>query len=127
MKLEYRAWCAVHVGTTAEDCYGRCAWATLAMQIAFPELIRVRGHYLCTLWGERDHWWLTTPEGEIIDPTAAQFPSKGHGEYLPWHEGDVEPTGMCPNCGESCYDGRTCCSDSCSSAYAAYCMNPDRY
>ena len=77
MKPEYRAWCAVHVGTTAEDCYGRCAWATLAMQIAFPELIRVRGHYLCLIWGERDHWWLTTPEGEIVDPTAAQFPSKG--------------------------------------------------
>ena len=49
MKAEYQAWAAVHVGTTAEDCYGRCEWATLAMQAAFPEMTRVRGHYYCLL------------------------------------------------------------------------------
>ncbi len=125
MKTEYRAWIDANVGTKPEDGYGRCAWATLTMLVAFPELTRVRGHYYDAIWGERDHWWLVDPDGEIVDPTAAQFPTKGTGEYMPWVEGTPEPTGMCPNCGENCYDGRTCCSDSCNSAYAAYCMNPD--
>ena len=51
------------------------------------------------------HWWLQTKEGEIIDPTAIQFPTKGHGVYDPWDETQKAPTGMCPNCGEYCYDG----------------------
>ena len=125
MNTDHRAWIAVHVGNKPEDAYGHCAWATLAMLVAFPDLIRVRGQYVCPIWGERDHWWLTTPEGQIVDPTAAQFPSRGTGDYVPWIEGTPEPTGMCPNCGENCYDGHTCCSDSCNSAYARYCMNPD--
>ena len=127
MKTDYWAWIAVHVGTKPEDGYGRCGWATLAMLIAFPELTRVRGHYIDAIWGERDHWWLVDPDGEIVDPTAAQFPTRGTGEYVPWHEGDEEPTGMCPNCGDNCYNGHTCCSESCNAAYARYCMNPDSH
>ena len=65
---------------------GRCAEATLAMAAVFPELTRVRGHYLCWVWGEREHWWLVEPNGEIVDPTADQFPSKGGGVYVPWDE-----------------------------------------
>jgi hypothetical protein len=121
MDPRYAEWIAANV---EGDGYGQCREVTERMAAAFPELARVRGHYYCLIWGEREHWWLTTPAGEIVDPTAAQFPSKGHGEYVPWIEGTPEPTGLCPQCGEYVYDGNTCCSDACSRAYAAYCMNP---
>jgi hypothetical protein len=115
MKPEYANWIANIV-----DGYGRCADVTAAMQLTFPELVRVRGHYYDYLWGERQHWWLTDPEGSVVDPTAAQFPSKGCGVYTPWIESTPEPTGICPNCGEPVYNG-TCCSDDCSRTYAAFC------
>ena len=102
--------------------YGKCADVTEAMAAAFPELRRVRGHYYCTAWGERSHWWLVTPSGEVVDPTAKQFPSAGHGYYEPWIEGAEEPSGKCPNCGGMVYGGGTVCSDDCARAYTAYLM-----
>lgn len=113
----YTAWIAQNVTET----YGKCAEVTLAMQQAFPELTRVRGHYYCPIWGERAHWWLVNTDGEIIDPTKAQFPSKGIGHYEPWPEGAREPTGMCPNCGELIYDGNYLCNDTCYRQYVAFC------
>jgi hypothetical protein len=115
VKSIYENWIANNVN----DGYGRCLEITAAMAAAFPELVRVRGHYYDYLWGKRQHWWLTDGD-EIVDPTAAQFPSKGCGVYTPWPEGAPEPTGICPNCGEPVYSG-TCCSDECSRAYAAFC------
>lgn len=103
------------------EAYGACSEATIAMAAAFPELRRVRGHYYCPVWGERAHWWLTDFAGTIIDPTAIQFPSKGTGQYVEWTEGANEPTGMCPNCGEHCYEGQYFCSESCGQAYVAFC------
>ncbi len=91
----YAEWITANV----EKAYGQCAEVTEAMAVAFPELTRVRGHYYCTTWGERAHWWLVTPTGEIVDPTAKQFPSGGRGAYVKWDETRAEPTGMCPNCG----------------------------
>jgi hypothetical protein len=120
MKREYAAWIEANV----QDPHGRCREVTEQMADAFPELIRVRGHYYCLHWGERQHWWLVMPDGEIVDPTAAQFPSKGDGDYEQWDESRPEPTGICPNCGEFAYDGKTCCSDACGRAYAAFCVNP---
>ncbi len=120
MKPQYADWIAANVKETL----GRCAEATLAMSAAFPELTRVRGHYQCWVWGERQHWWLVDPNGEIVDPTANQFPSKGGGVYIPWDESQPEPTGVCPNCGDYCYNGQSCCSEACGISYAAYCMNP---
>jgi len=117
---KYADWIAENV----EEAYGTCKEVTRQMAEDFPELARVRGHYYDWAWGERAHWWLTL-DGKIIDPTAAQFPSKGKGEYVPWEEGAPEPTGMCPNCGDPCYDGQTCCSESCANAYVAYCCNPN--
>ena len=119
MKPEYVAWIAEHITET----HGTCKEVTEQMAAAFPELTRVRGHYYCWAWGERAHWWLTYA-GDIIDPTSQQFPSKGHGEYVPWPEDAPEPTGMCPNCGDPCYGGDTCCSERCAQSYVAYCMNP---
>jgi len=97
---------------------GRCAEVTLQMQEEFPKLERVRGHYHCWIWGVREHWWLTDPDGRIIDPTVAQFPSKGKGTYVPWDEDDEEPTGKCLNCGEYVYDGNFC-NDTCRRAFMA--------
>lgn len=121
MAISYDEWIAQHVSDHV-SAYGRCAAVTLAMQAAFPELRRVRGHYYCMIWGERQHWWLVTPAGEIVDPTARQFPSGGSGVYEPWPEGAAEPTGKCPNCGEFVYDRGTVCSDACAGEYAAYCL-----
>ena len=120
MRDEYAKWITENVTET----YGTCKEVTEAMATAFPELTRIRGHYYCIAWGERAHWWLIGQDGEVVDPTASQFPSNGTGAYVPWEEGAREPTGMCPNCGEYCYDGNYCCSESCGIAYAAYCMNP---
>jgi len=115
---EYLAWIAANVSAT----YGCCKEVTERMAEAFPELHRIRGHYYCPIWGERAHWWLLSPTGEVVDPTADQFPSKGCGHYEPWIEGDPEPTGRCANCNELVYDGNTCCSDACSREYAAFCI-----
>lgn len=120
LKAIYRDWIAANV----LEVDNKCAEATLAMLEVFPELTRVRGHYYDFALGERPHWWLTDPEGNIVDPTAAQFPSGGRGVYVPWDESQPEPTGRCPNCSELCYDGNYCCSPECSRSYAAYCLNP---
>lgn len=112
----YSVWIAANV---EGDGYGKCAEVTQAMAAAFPELKRVRGHYYCLIWGERSHWWLVAPDGSIVDPTAAQFPTKGNGEYVEWTEGDEEPTGKCANCGGYVYGG-TVCSSACYSAMVDY-------
>jgi len=83
---------------------GTCCEITKAMQVVFPELRRVRGHYHCWIWGKREHWWLMNGD-EVIDPTKDQFPSRGEGTYVELPKGMPEPTGMCPNCGEYCYNG----------------------
>jgi len=106
--MTYSEWIE-HVGHPE----GRCEEVTLQMQVVFPELKRVRGHYYCPAWGEREHWWLVDPEGDIVDPTKAQFPSYGCGTYIAWVEGDPEPTGMCLNCGEYVYDGSRHCNEAC--------------
>lgn len=103
-----------------QSAYGRCQDAAAAMAAQFPELTLTRGHYYCTSWGERQHWWCVGPSGEIVDPTAIQFPSAGQGVYVPWVEGEKEPTGRCPNCGGYVYDGGTVCSDECARSYEAY-------
>jgi hypothetical protein len=117
MKAKYADWITANVKGSS---YGQCKSITLQMADAFPELTRVRGHYYCWIWGERAHWWLVDPDGDIVDPTAKQFPSLGNGEYVPWIEGSPEPTGMCPNCGGYCYDHNTCCCDACTTEYTLY-------
>lgn len=109
MEQRYKDWIEANV---AENGYGQCKAVTEKMAAAFPELTRVRGHYYCLVWGERAHWWLTDQTGNIVDPTVQQFPTKC-GEYVPWDEGQPEPTGLCLNCGDYCYDGKDCCSDGC--------------
>ena len=58
-------------------------------------LTLTRGYYHCPIWGKQAHWWATKKDGSIVDPSAAQFPSKGIGEYEPFN-GCVK----CSNCGK---------------------------
>lgn len=112
----YTEWISRHVSS---DPTGKCADITLSMAVAFPELRRVRGHYLCLITRrEHPHWWMETSKGQVIDPTASQFPSGGSGTYIE-HFGP-EPTGKCPNCGGYVYDGGTVCGDVCARQYEAY-------
>ncbi len=117
MLKKYREWISENV----QNAYGKCAEVTNEMAVAFPELVRVRGHYYCWVWGERSHWWLVDENGSIVDPTAEQFPSKGNGEYVQWIDGTPEPTGKCANCGNLVYNGDTCCSEICSAEYVRFC------
>ncbi len=87
-----------------ETAYGACERVCRAMKDKFNELELIRGHYYCTNWGRREHWWLKAPDGEMLDPTAIQFPSKGFGDYEELAKDTPEPTGKCPNCGEYCYN-----------------------
>ncbi|SRR6266705_316219 len=69
---KYQCWIDDNVGP--HDTLGMCAAWVRRMGEAFPKLTQVRGHYLCHTWGPREHWWLTTPDGKIVDPTAGQIP-----------------------------------------------------
>lgn len=120
MEQKYADWIKAK-NITQQSAYGACAEMTLEMNKAFPELIRVRGWYEDPIWDDREHWWLKTPTGEIVDPTAIQFPTKGHSTYREFVEGvDKEPTGKCPECGEWCFDGADLCSKECERSYLAY-------
>lgn len=57
-------------------------------------LILVRGHYFDTAWGEQPHWWCKDKNGNIVDPTKDQFPSRGTGIYTEF-DGMVS----CETCG----------------------------
>ncbi len=109
---------ALWVATNVTEALGNCAEATARMAAAFPDLTRVRGHYICPVWGRREHWWLTSPAGATIDPTAGQFPSGGLGEYEPRDEGVEEPAGKCLNCGGYCFPSSQAHMHACSKACA---------
>lgn len=117
--MTYDEWIAANY-PDHDRAYGRCKPATDAMLQAFPELRQVRGTYLDAVWGERTHWWLVAPDGRVVDPTAAQFPTKGRGLYEELKPGDPVPSGVCMDCGDTVYDGATFCSDACERATARY-------
>lgn len=74
---------------------GKCKEMSEALVAADPTLRLVRGHYYDTMWGEQAHWWCAKPDGEIVDPTKDQFPSKGAGVYVEF-SGIVQ----CDQCGK---------------------------
>lgn len=116
---KYSKW----IVNTINDTYGKCEEYTQKMNDVFPELERVRGHYFCPIWGKREHWWLISSRGKIVDPTKNQFPSKGIGEYVQLDESMPEPTGKCPNCGEYVYENNYFCCDNCEGTYMVYLQN----
>jgi len=111
----YAQWSAKNV---LSDPRNKCKEVTERMALAFPELERVRGHYVCPIEGRLPHWWMRTPNGQIVDPTRAQFSSKGDGLYEP-HVGP-EPKGFCLNCGEYVYGDDQFCSRECFDETTAY-------
>jgi hypothetical protein len=73
---------------------GRCQALAEARCQADPSLRLVRGYYHDAAWGRQPHWWCVRPDGTIEDPSAAQFPTQGHGDYEPQGE-----TVTCEQCG----------------------------
>lgn len=122
----YETWIAEYAARA--KLYGQCEPATKEMAAAFPELSIVRGHVIDGRWGKRAHWWLVTPAGEIVDPTAAQFPALF--EYEPWSPGQEVRVGRCMNCGDDIYlavdtldiepPQKCICSEACARAFDAY-------
>src|SRR5690242_16307709 len=105
MTTQYQEWIADNVPVCPR---GLCGPMTLAMCEEFPELRRVRGHYVDVDGHQHPHWWCETRDGDVVDPTAAQFGLPG--EYVE-HVGQ-EPIGKCINCGGYCYTDSVC-SDAC--------------
>ena len=118
---------------------GFCHSKAVAFVERFPELILVRGavfppaiRHLITnedIDVENGHWWCETPDGQIVDPTRAQFGDWRAMHYAAFDESKAHelPTGKCYNCGFLCY-GRSdgVCSDDCGNAYASYLNNEVR-
>jgi hypothetical protein len=95
------------------------------MQKTFPELELRKGFFHSNLWGRRQHWWLRTKEGEIVDPTFAQFPVEVGFDNLyqdltdlPEEElAEIVPSGVCMNCGDDIFQATSVqdlfCSEPC--------------
>jgi hypothetical protein len=114
----YEKWIADHQPV---DPRGRCADMTKRMAETFPELRRVRGYYTCPIDGRHSHWWLVTPDGVVIDPTADQFASCGAGEYEEYI--GPEPTGHCLDCGALLFGAEDFCNAECAASTAEFCLN----
>jgi len=76
---------------------GKCKEMSEILVNKNPDLELIRGYYFCPIWcREEQHWWCKSKTtGKIVDPTAKQFGSKGHGLYREF-DGTVE----CSHCGE---------------------------
>jgi hypothetical protein len=118
MTANYEQWIANHQPT---DPRGQCVEMTAKMAAAFPELRRIRGHYVCPLEGRRAHWWLVTAEGRIVDPTVEQFQSNGAGDYEEYI--GPEPTGNCLNCGGLLFGALAFCNTVCAAECAEFCLS----
>ena len=89
---------------TPESAKLQCAEATAAMVEAFPTLRRVRGHAMIGI-DFRPHWWCVTERGEIVDPTAHQWPATpAFYDAIP--EDSEEPCGKCIYCGDLLFRSR---------------------
>lgn len=75
---------------------GKCKEFCETMLTVRPELTLVRGYYHCPMWGRQEHWWLKDSQGDIIDPTVKQFPTKGVAAEYEEFAGVCE----CAECGK---------------------------
>lgn len=73
----YERWITTHVRGNVR---GRCGAWTRRMQQTFPELRRAGGLVApadrppyAGVHLVQQHWWLLTPAGDVVDPTARQF------------------------------------------------------
>ena len=99
-----------------------CSQFTRRMAEQFPELRRVAGFYKSPAGASHgEHWWLETPDGVIVDPTADQWPSKGTGKYVRYDPAlHLVSKGSCPSCGVGLYSraGSYPCSEDCDQSLA---------
>lgn len=119
-KVKIREIEIVELDGDAAECYlkfrGKCKELSEAAAAADPSLTLVRGHYWCPIWNSNEpHWWTVRADGSIYDPTADQFPSKGHGTYTPFN--GIVP---CSECGKEMTENEATfvsnyafCSDRC--------------
>lgn len=107
--------------------YGRsnfnCGAFTHSMAHQFPELTRVPGFYFDSEGGRAygEHWWLEDAAGNVIDPTADQFPARENGFYVRYDpELHLIAKGKCMNCGEPLYTRESAypCSAECDESMA---------
>lgn len=128
-RMAYSLWIESEV---QGDGYGKCEEVSKRMHGVFPELEVRFGFFMATApWGRRQHWWLRTSEGEIVDPTGRQHPN---GDLFPQSSvlyedltdlddealADKVPTGVCMDCGGPVYRGQTFCNETCEEATRAY-------
>lgn len=125
MKPEYRAWIKATYPTTREA-LGECMIGAKAMGIAFPEL-RVTNGFV-TILGDlepRQHWWCVTPDDQVVDPTAIQYPLiMDYEEIDDGHPARNYRQARCHDCGEYYYETPelkgTMHTPECERAYMAY-------
>lgn len=79
------------------DLKGTCREAVEELVKKDPTLTAVGGWYIDAAWGPQEHWWATTPTGQIVDPTVEQFPT-GHIPSLRQYE-PFDGFGHCEGCG----------------------------
>ena len=112
----------------ARTTLGKCMVEVPEMNKRFPELKEVRG-FVYVEWfaghqreRKREHWWLESPDGDIIDPTAGQFPVIE--QYEAYEKGMDVRVGTCVNCGESLWGPpgtyKQFCGEICEDSYRAY-------
>jgi len=76
---KYLRWVTDNV---TEPPLGQCGKVANLLVRRFSELRRIDGRYICPVLGSKPHaWCVLTPDGQIVDGTAGQFPSNGSGEY----------------------------------------------
>lgn len=80
---------------------GKCKTMAEALVARVPGLRLVRGFYHCPLWGKQPHWWAEKKDGTVVDPSAAQFPSYGAGDYE-----EFDGTAHCEECGKPVQEAR---------------------
>lgn len=126
--MSYDEWIEAYVAAQPDRFVrGECKDATSKMIEAFPEL-RIACGFVHTTWGSDQHFWCVAPDGTIVDPTREQFPIVFQYEEIdPEKDRDRVPTGVCMDCGEPVYLGKTFCSDECEQATVAYLNDANRY
>lgn len=75
---------------------GKCKQFVDELVAKDTSLRAVRGYYHCPIWGKQAHWWAEDKDGNIIDPTVKQFPTKGVAAEYEEFDGNIE----CAQCGK---------------------------
>ena len=96
MLNKYKEWIDKNY-PTRESAVTNCHYACEKMKEVFPELKIVAG------WiNGAEHWWCKDPNGEVVDPTFAQY-QLNNPRYREFKPGDSVRVGKCMECGNDIY------------------------